>query len=480
MMKNNKKICTLALILTIIFSISAGADYNIFGGPISTPNIQFFKDSNAHTLTVAAVDPDDVLWSDIDVDGDCDTSGLGTYVVAGDVISSCYGTIEIRYIPTNSLLGVFDFGPEPVPSIQFVKDSSGRTLTVAAVDPDDVLWSDIDVDGDCDTSGLGTYVVAGDVISSCYGRIKITYTPTNTVIGIWDFSKKIKQIYYGFIFGTVFIKSGNSNIPLANATVSYRYLRNKTSGSYQMWHILFTDENGNYNIELLPDIYELQAGRRRPSSSIEIAKVIANESTKLDFILENVTDVVGKPVDIFNNSEFVEAIKNGSVGGEIIIWQDKTKVFEHEIIIYDSVTIPNLEVEKGNISIIVSGDESSSAKTIAIATDLDVFDITKDFIVEYDSKEIKMADNLVDALNPNNDGIHAEYLITIGTDGIEILISIPHFSEHEITISNLQPEGLVEELVESAGGVNAVILYISICIIASALFIGTIHMRRRF
>jgi hypothetical protein len=74
-----------------------------------TPSIQFVKDNLADKLTIASAQPSDLLWSDFVISGTCDSSGLGTYVVAGDQITGCSGTISLRYIPTNTLLGTWDF-----------------------------------------------------------------------------------------------------------------------------------------------------------------------------------------------------------------------------------------------------------------------------------------------------------------------------------------------------------------------------------
>ena len=53
-----------------------------------------------------------------------------------------------------------------------------------------------------------------------------------------------------------------------------------------------------------------------------------------------------------------------------------------------------------------------------------------------------MACNYSDILNPDDDDGKAEYLIVIGSDGIQILVSIPSFSEHII---------LITEIAEAAG-----------------------------
>lgn len=159
----------------------------------TTPSIQFVDDDIANTLTVTAANPSDILWSNIYFDGNCDISGrsLGTYVVAGDVISHCYGTITIYYGGGElkyTVLGVFEFSQEPYPSILCVKDISARTLTVVSASPYDILWSDLDIMGSCDTSGLNGYIEAGDQITNCYGTITIRHISTNLLLGSWDFA----------------------------------------------------------------------------------------------------------------------------------------------------------------------------------------------------------------------------------------------------------------------------------------------------
>ena len=77
--------------------------------------------------------------------------------------------------------------PTEYPSINFVKDDASDTLTVASTDTD-VLWKDIEIQGQCDKSALSGYVTAGDVISDCHGEIRIIHTPSNTLLGVFYFN----------------------------------------------------------------------------------------------------------------------------------------------------------------------------------------------------------------------------------------------------------------------------------------------------
>jgi hypothetical protein len=81
------------------------------------------------------------------------------------------------------------------PSIQFVKDNSEMTLTVAQIDPAVVLWICFKVVNSTGTysvtvfnTALKGFVKAGDTLyfteSDTY---KIIFLPTNTLIGEWTF-----------------------------------------------------------------------------------------------------------------------------------------------------------------------------------------------------------------------------------------------------------------------------------------------------
>ena len=84
-----------------------------------TPPITFSKTDmiSTNTLTVISADPADMVWSDFDlwVDGIASAHGMSGTVTAGDIIdiTAIAGTgayiITIRHIPTNTLIGSWDF-----------------------------------------------------------------------------------------------------------------------------------------------------------------------------------------------------------------------------------------------------------------------------------------------------------------------------------------------------------------------------------
>lgn len=73
-----------------------------------TPTIKFLQDEENFKIIVTYVSGD-VKWTDINISGECDKSTLTTYVLKGDEITDCHGTITITYKPNGAVLGTFIF-----------------------------------------------------------------------------------------------------------------------------------------------------------------------------------------------------------------------------------------------------------------------------------------------------------------------------------------------------------------------------------
>jgi len=117
------------------------------------------------------------------------------------------------YVYVSGMIGT---SPETTPSMQLVKDSTYRKLTVASADPGNLQWSDFVVSvqnsagnvtwsSETDSKGAtelviafpsGSNVLAGDIINLHASTnldyvglsVTIRHTPTNTLIGTWEFS----------------------------------------------------------------------------------------------------------------------------------------------------------------------------------------------------------------------------------------------------------------------------------------------------
>jgi hypothetical protein len=175
------------------------------------------------------------------------------------------------------------------------------------------------------------------------------------------------------------------------------------------------------------------------SNSITISNGIITVEKKAMFFIR-------KPIGIFDvhRGDICEAIENGAMGAETIVQRNEGGGYENDTMIYDNVSINITDIGQRKVSLTINGEENTTGKTIAINIGNKIFSPSAETIVKYDNETIKMAKDVFDILDPNDDGSHPEYLITRGEDGTQILVSIPHFSEHTITIYSLRAEGVGE------------------------------------
>ena len=75
---------------------------------LPVPPTIFSMDKSTKTLTVQKIYENDIKWEEHEIcSGSANLpSGL---IKKGDMITDCKGNVALRYIPTNTLLGGFDF-----------------------------------------------------------------------------------------------------------------------------------------------------------------------------------------------------------------------------------------------------------------------------------------------------------------------------------------------------------------------------------
>ena len=118
----------IGVILMVAITVAIAATVYVYvsgmmgTGQEAAPTLTFIKDDKAavNTLTVIAADPADLSWGDLELQngtaGSVIDHGQGTTTVtAGTIldIATLAGTgaytISIRHIPTNTLIGTYDF-----------------------------------------------------------------------------------------------------------------------------------------------------------------------------------------------------------------------------------------------------------------------------------------------------------------------------------------------------------------------------------
>ena len=129
-----------------------------------------------------------------------------------------------------------------------------------------------------------------------------------------------------------------------------------------------------------------------------------------------------------------DAIKNKVLGGEITIVSYDVKNGTDCISYFGNVSVTPAKLEKGKIVLKVDGDEKAGGKIVKINLGKNVC-LSDEFKIKFDGRLLHEASNLEDILNPDDDGIEPEYyLLATKQEGIILLVSIPHFSEHLLSI----------------------------------------------
>ena len=130
-----------------------------------------------------------------------------------------------------------------------------------------------------------------------------------------------------------------------------------------------------------------------------------------------------------------DAISNCRIGARIFVQFRNRTQNRTQSLLYSDLNL-HCKADKGRIEINVSSEEEGG-QTIVVDVDNETFNIINinRIQVKYDGQIIDMASNYSDILNPDDDNGKAEYLVVIGSDGVQILVSIPSFSEHVILIS---------------------------------------------
>lgn len=135
----------------------------------------------------------------------------------------------------------------------------------------------------------------------------------------------------------------------------------------------------------------------------------------------------------FNHHERVmTGIITGYVGAEVDIENEDSS----STVVYDSLNISIEQVENNTVSINISS-ELSQGTTVSLSVSSDILEAIQEenVTILFDGEQIQMADNYDDIMNPDDDGGAAEYLVVVDSGVVEVLVSIPHFSAHSITIT---------------------------------------------
>jgi PKD repeat protein len=280
--------------------------------------------------------------------------------------------------------------------------------------------------------------------ASCWGTVSPLQLPPSVVSVSLKLSPDTFTIQSGASVSLVAVLFGPDLNPLAGETIGWAV----TAGEVSPMRTT-TDSQGRAMVIYTAPVVEVPTAvmvvatfggdnRYQPAVAVskglvvvpEVARAVENLTTSLQDLKFSV-DNLAKEI-----SKLAEAISGGKVAVSVTVRLEKEtrqvevkRDFQHEQV--------QVQVEvKGNNIIAKISSENREGRTVVLNIDNYILPIVnvQHVKVEVDGKEIPLADNYEDVLDPMNDGDQAEYLILVGGEGIHVLVSLPHFSTRTITI----------------------------------------------
>ncbi len=138
------------------------------------------------------------------------------------------------------------------------------------------------------------------------------------------------------------------------------------------------------------------------------------------------------PAQTDKEKELEDSVDKGVSEGKIGAVVHVDRADSSDVVTLSQVNVSVGNVESKTVSIDLSSDQPGS-KTVMLSINNDILGAVNpaDVKVLLDGNEIQQADNYSDIMKEDK----AKYLIVIGAKDVEALVSIPKFSEHQITVT---------------------------------------------
>lgn len=157
-----------------------------------------------------------------------------------------------------------------------------------------------------------------------------------------------------------------------------------------------------------------------------------------------------------------EAHERGAIGAEIRV----ERVAETGEDAVDVSAFGNLSATvaptDGRVTIILDTPGHGEGRAVVLTLDKAAlrFADGHGLVVEFDGEPVAQADDYDDVLDPNDDAGEVEYVAIVGRESVELLVSVPSFSPHTLTVESLALGPIAVEAPPSviAGILGAVIV----------------------
>lgn len=132
-----------------------------------------------------------------------------------------------------------------------------------------------------------------------------------------------------------------------------------------------------------------------------------------------------------------EAVSKRHVGAEASINRNDDGSVDEDVVSYGNVTMRTIKAERGNLTVLIDG-QGFDGRVVVLNVDGRIVGASKaeDLLVHFDNASIQRADGVADVLDPDDDGLSAEYYVVFdpATNDFQLLVSIPHYSVRTLSV----------------------------------------------
>lgn len=158
------------------------------------------------------------------------------------------------------------------------------------------------------------------------------------------------------------------------------------------------------------------------------------------------------------------AVASGAVGGEVTVVASAQGGSLDEALAYADVNVSvSAATGDGRVEVTFASETLTEGRTFVVNVEDDLVSLGDELRIRYESvdeetgeahkERIERADSLQDVLDPSDDD-GPEYWIVEDADGVQVLVSIPHWSIHRVSIQSVKTEA--ENLLPAPGSIVAV------------------------
>jgi L-2-hydroxycarboxylate dehydrogenase (NAD+) len=161
---------------------------------------------------------------------------------------------------------------------------------------------------------------------------------------------------------------------------------------------------------------------------------LAGGSQNLLSILENLTSELRIPIERGNEEVLENCLAEGKLGACLIIRAIGAAPQSTLEFLHPELVEPEVRITIGERIDMIIDSTTVTGKTILFVVERQILPVPPEKIeVLFDGEMVRAADDYRDVLDPTNENT-PEFLIIAGENGMQVLVSIPFFSEHVVTI----------------------------------------------